>query len=143
MQNPDIHISEALYTDLPDIMELLEDLNLDMEDLHYSQFKVAKTKGNLIAAGRIRVHENGLNELCSLGVDPEFRNIGIGSAIVAQLLDQVKNSELSLVTEIPEYFMRMGFQSGDESNLVLKDKIRRCKEIYACKDPVVMVHRSS
>lgn len=133
-----IQIEAAINTDLPDIMELLEDLNLDMEDLHYTQFLVVKDKGEMIAAGRIRLHEDGLPELCSLGVHPEYRSRGIGKGIVCGLLEKYPQSKVWLLSEIPDFFEKTGFVKTDELPEILEDKSRRCRELYACSNPVVM-----
>lgn len=133
-----ILITDALNTDLPDIIELLEELNLDLEDVHYSQFKVAKNKGEVIAVGRLHSYENGLIELSSVGVLEEFRNQKIGSRIVQALLEKEQADEIFLLTDIITFFEKFGFKNSTEMPEVLEDKFKRCIEQYQCEKAQVM-----
>jgi N-acetylglutamate synthase-like GNAT family acetyltransferase len=132
-------IQAALNTDLPDIMELLEALNLDMEEVHYSEFFVCKDKGELIAAGRVRAHEDGVYELCSLGVLEDYRMAGIGTDIIKALVNKHSLDSVYVVTEIPEFFEKTGFVKSTHKSEYLQDKLKRCVEEYACKNPIIML----
>lgn len=123
--------------DFPEIIELLEELNLDMEEIDTDQFLVCKTQDKILGAGRIRIHDDCL-ELCSLGVLENERGKGIGKNIANALIDSNKDSDIFLVTEIPSFFMKVGFVDCVDFPEVLNDKINRCKEIYSCSKPVVM-----
>ena len=132
-------ILPALNTDLPDIIELLETLNLDMEDVHYSEFFVCKDKGELIAAGRVIAHEDGVFELSSLGVIEDYRRAGIGTDIVKALINKHSLDSVYVVTEIPEFFEKTGFVKSTHKSECLQDKLNRCIEEYACKNPIIML----
>lgn len=129
----------ALNTDIPDIFELLETLNLDMEDVHFSEFVVCKDKGELIAAGRVRQYDDGVCELCSLGVLEDYRSQGIGTAVVQALLQKHSLDQVYVVTEIPQYFEKNGFVPSKSQSAYLQDKLKRCVEELACSNPIVMV----
>jgi N-acetylglutamate synthase-like GNAT family acetyltransferase len=141
LQTVNNKILPALNTDLPDIIELLETLNLDMEEVHYSEFFVCKDKGELIAAGRVREYEDGVFELCSLGVLEDYRGAGVGIDIVKALLQKHSLDSVYVVTEIPTYFEKSGFVLSNVKSERLLDKQKRCVEEYACSNPVFMVSK--
>ena len=141
LQTVNNKILPALNTDLPDIIELLETLNLDMEEVHYSEFFVCKDKGELIAAGRVRQHEDGFYELCSLGVLEDYRGAGLGIDIVKALLQKHSLDTVYVVTEIPVYFEKSGFVLSNIKSESLQEKQKRCVEEYACGNPVFMVSK--
>jgi N-acetylglutamate synthase-like GNAT family acetyltransferase len=139
LQTVNNKILPALNTDLPDIIELLETLNLDMEEVHYSEFFVCKDKGELIAAGRVREYEDGAFELCSLGVLEDYRGAGIGTDIVKALMQKHSLDSVYVVSEIPDFFGKCGFVLSKHKSEFLQDKIKRCLEEYACSNPVLML----
>lgn len=130
----------AQPTDLPDILELLEELNLDMDDINYARFLVVRHKGEIVAAGRIKEHEEGTLELCSLGVTPEQRGKGLGRELIADLIKRAGMKPLWLVTEIPGYFTQFGFEAVPDSEIPpeLCDKVEKCLTELDCSKPVVM-----
>lgn len=131
---------EALSEDMPAITGLLTSLNLDMEDLHHSQFSVIRNNGEIVAAGRVRMHSDGTAELCSLGVWPDFRNKGYGGELTSRMFERAATDKLWLVTEIPSFFGRLGYVPVTGSiPEVLRDKQKRCREELDCSAPVVMV----
>lgn len=131
-------IEAAAATDLPDIMEILEDINLDMEELHYTQFVLGKHRREVVGAGRIRLHTDGTAELCSLGVMEAFRGCGLGTHISKALLQAFPQRPLWVVSEIPDYFARFGFAPAADYPAVLADKLQRCQTQYACTAAQVM-----
>ena len=131
-------IQAAHHTELPDILELLESLNLDMEDVHFSQFVVSRDKGELIAVARVYVHEDGTHELCSLGVLPDYRMRGIGTEILHFLQEKFHGTTLWAVSDIPQYFERCGFKPSSAFSAALAEKLKICKEELDCQNPVVL-----
>ena len=107
--------------------------------LHFSEFFVCKDKGELIAAGRVREYEDGVFELCSLGVLEDYRGAGIGTDIVKALLQKHSLDSVYVVTEIPEFFEKTGFVKSTHKSEYLQDKLKRCVEEYACKNPIIML----
>jgi|GEM_PF-1971721 len=141
MKPQNIPIAKAMPTDLPDIIELLEEMNLDMEDLHFSQFVCFKVKGELVAAGRVRLHDDGTHELCSLGVLPEHQGMGIGSAMVQVLLDKHVFDAVWVVTDIAGFFERFGFFAQSKPPESLLEKMERCVALYNCKKPQILCNQ--
>jgi N-acetylglutamate synthase-like GNAT family acetyltransferase len=135
MQTFQIKLAE--HFDLPDIIEILEELNLDMEDLDEDDWMVAVLKEEIVGVGRLRYFEDAC-ELASIGVLEEFRNQGIGTAIAKALLDDADLKEVYTVTEIPDYFSRLGFNASDKYPESMSQKLQRCKTELNCSKPAVM-----
>ena len=131
-------IQTATHHQLPDIIELLEMMNLDAEELDAEEFVVAHLDGEIIGIGRVRNYEDVL-ELCSIGVIESYRNKGIGTAIIQSLLSLYPEQSIYIVTEIPVFFKRFNFHETESFPESINEKVTRCKESYACERPVVMI----
>lgn len=134
---PSFQVKLAEHFDLPDIIEILEELNLDMEDLDEDDWMVAVLKEEIVGIGRLRYFEDAC-EMASIGVLEEYRNQGIGSAIAKALLDDADIKEVYTVTEIPNYFSRLGFAACDSFPESISQKLQRCKSELNCSAPAVM-----
>ncbi len=137
MSSLPIELVEALDSDLIDVLELLESVNLDMDQVHTQQFYLATLNDDIVGLGRILEHDD-CAELCSLGVLESQRGLSIGSKLVKALMAKAEGSPLYVVTDIPKYFERFGFQLTEVYPLSIADKLQRCIESYDCESPVVM-----
>lgn len=133
-------ISGASEHDWPAVLTLLEEINLDREGVAIQQFVVSRNDTSLIGAGRLRKHTDA-TELCSLGVKESHRNIGVGKALVKFLLEQA-GDEVYVVTDIPDYFGKLGFKPSEHYPASMEDKRLRCIVQYECLQPVVMSIRT-
>lgn len=131
-------ISLADHYELPDVIEVLEELGLDMEDLDEDDWIVAKVKDEVVGVGRLRFYDDAC-ELASIGVLEEHRGKGIGSAIIKALLEQDDVEKVYLVTEIQSYFERFGFNTTNEFPESISQKLQRCSKELNCQTPSVMV----
>lgn len=131
-------ISLADHFDLPDIIEILEELGLDMEDLDEDDWMVAKVNNEIVAVGRLRFYEDAC-ELSSIGVLEEHRGKDIGAAIINALLEQDDSSKVFAVTEIPSYFEKFGFSTTNQYPESINQKLKRCLNELNCQKPSVMV----
>jgi N-acetylglutamate synthase-like GNAT family acetyltransferase len=139
MKGQSLHmISKASVNDWKQVDQLVDIINLDRSDMHPEQFRICKAGSKVLGIGRIKRHNDCL-ELCTLGVDEGFRGQGIGKALVLALLEPEKEP-VYVVTDIPEYFEKLGFVPGNESIQSLQDKKKACVELLACKQPFIMVH---
>jgi N-acetylglutamate synthase-like GNAT family acetyltransferase len=134
-------ISNAFVEDWDMLMKLATDINLDRNDIHFDQFKVCKSGDRLVGIGRIKKNSDCL-ELCTLGVAEAFRGMGIGRALVRTLLKPWKEP-VYLVTDIPRYFEKLGFRRSRHAHKSLIEKQRNCREKLECRNPVIMIRRSS
>ena len=99
-------------------------LELDSNDLQPSQFVVAKKENKVIGFGRLRTYA-ACQELCSLGVIEPFRNKGAGTTISLELIKRA-TLPLYVVTIIPGFFTRIGFEETENFPEEISAKIRYC-----------------
>lgn len=135
MTNPIIRLAD--YSEIPDVIEILEELGLDMEDLDEDDWMLALVKGEVVGVARLRYYEDAC-ELASLGVLEDFRNQGIGRGIAKALLDDAEAKQVYTVTEIPDYFGRLGFVTASDFPDSIAQKLERCKTELNCSAPSVM-----
>lgn len=97
---------------------------LDDEDLQIKQFLIAHQNDTFIGFGRIRQHKDAI-ELCTLGVIPEFRGKGAGKKLTQELIKKAK-STIYVVSIIPEFFRKLGFEIISEYPSSMHQKHQRC-----------------
>lgn len=131
-------ISLADHYELPDVIEVLEELGLDMEDLDEDDWMVAKVNNEVVGVGRLRFYDDAC-ELASIGVLEEHRGKGIGSSIINALLEQDDSEKVFVVTEIQSYFERFGFNITSDFPDSILQKLQRCSKELNCQSPSVMV----
>ena len=136
------HIKLAEHFDLPDIIEILEELNLDMEDLDEDDWMVAVVKDEIVGVGRLRFYDDAC-ELSSVGVLEDFRQEGIGKAIIQALVSDASNDAVYTVTEIPAFFALSGFTQTDAFPESIDYKLQRCRNELSCSSPQVMMLKRS
>ena len=86
-----IIIERAKENDWAYIKEKLEKYALDKNNAKWEQFFVARLEKQVVGFGRI-IDRNGDIELASLGVDYNYRKIGIGKAILKFLIKEAKRA---------------------------------------------------
>jgi N-acetylglutamate synthase-like GNAT family acetyltransferase len=132
-------ISNALQRDWEQIVDLVNEINLDRLDMDLPQFKVCKVENAVVGIGRIKTHTDCI-ELCTLGVREAFRGKGIGTALVRALL-KGHDQAVYVVTEIPGFFEKLGFESGTFSLPSLQAKLKVCRDELACSQPEIMIRK--
>ncbi len=137
MTNPIIRLAD--YSEIPDVIEILEELGLDMEDLDEDDWMLAIVKGEVVGVARLRYYEDAC-ELASLGVLEEHRGKKIGKAIVQTLLADAGVDEVFVVTDIADYFKSIGFNEVETYPQSIQDKYNRCLSELQCQSPKVLVN---
>ncbi len=137
MRGLDYKISRPSEEDWSEVVRLAEDINLDRRAMRPGEFMVCKRDGMMLGIGRIRQHPD-CKELCTLGVVEAYRGLGIGTALVRHLLEGVKEP-VYVVTDVPGYFKRLGFEPNDTNLFSLNEKRRICLSELSCSDPVIMI----
>lgn len=109
----EIKICSTKEEDIPYIEEKLQKYLLDTTDIEWQQFLVAKSKNKPVAFGRIIDHRDYF-EIASLGVDYYHRKKGIGAKMLRFLIGEAKKRDntrpIYIVTHIPEFFKKFGFE---------------------------------
>lgn len=114
------------------IKQLVEELWLDNETMFPEEFRVLSDNGKVIAFGRLREYADVM-ELCSIGVPVEFQNKKFGTSIVKHLLSRAQRN-VYLVTVIPDFFTRFGFERIEKPPAPIERKLQRCNtEFYVGK----------
>lgn len=119
------------------ISRLIREFKLDGEDLSRDRMLVLRVSGNLAGFGRMKFHPDCL-EFCSLGVLPEYRNVGIGASIVEGMIRRAPAGMIHIATVVPGYFHRFGFRETDEIPPSLLRKIDVCAATCHSEKVVVM-----
>lgn len=102
-----MRIRRAEQKDLAEAVDLARRLDLDYAGMDEDAFWVAEESGKVVGIVALREHPDCL-ELCSLGVDPAFRERGVGRALIEALMAEA-SGDVHLATVIPEYFQALGF----------------------------------
>jgi N-acetylglutamate synthase-like GNAT family acetyltransferase len=132
----DVVITNASENDLPIIEQWARSFDLDCEEIFFKQFIVAKKNNTIVGFGRLRNYPE-CTELATLGVIPEERNKGIGTAIVNELI-KTGPSEIFVTCVIPHFFSRLGFRAVKKYPCVLQKKVEFCK-CYNFKEEEIFV----
>jgi len=110
---PGIVIRDARPADIGAIELLLRDAALPLEGIGDVQFAVAERDGRVVGSAGLEIHgDSGL--LRSVTVEPEWRDHGVGEALVRAVLDAAAACKLDpvvlLTTTAPDWFPRFGFE---------------------------------
>ena len=87
--------------------------------LNWRRFIVCVDKaGELIGCGQIKPHLDGSRELASIAVTPEHQRRGVGSALVAHLLN-LASPPIYLIcrARLGAYYARFGFRPGETDRM--------------------------
>ena len=120
------------------ITHFIKEYKLDDTCMYANQFIVCREGETLLGFGRIKKHKD-CDELSSLGVLPECRKKGIGKIVVNELIKRA-TQKLFLVTVIPDYFSKLGFEKTTQFPAVITAKQHDCKLVCGCELPTVMVY---
>jgi N-acetylglutamate synthase-like GNAT family acetyltransferase len=93
--------------DIRPAVELAAALDLGYPGMENDRIWVAEDQGRIAGLIALRTHADCL-ELVSLGVDPEYRNRGLGRKLVEALVD-ASEGDIHLATIIPRFFEAYGF----------------------------------
>ncbi len=110
-----ITISKASRDDLPEILELLDTVQLPQEGVaeHLDGFVIVRDGNRLVGCAGLE-HHDGLGLLRSVAVSPDSQHGGVGSKLTAALLKEAANSGMDevvlLTTSARDFFAhRFGF----------------------------------
>ncbi len=95
---------------MPEIVALAAKHHLDYEGMAADDFWVAARGDRVIGICGLKKHPE-CQELCSLGVEKNFRKMGVGRQLVRALLQET-SGDIYLATVIPEFFEKLGFEEA-------------------------------
>ena len=99
-------------------------------------FVVAELDGEVVGCASLYIYQTGLAEIRSVVVDESAKNQGQGQALVQYLLEfahQMELEQIIVLTYIPEYFTKLGFNVIEKSSLA--ENIIEDSEPSPHKDP--------
>jgi N-acetylglutamate synthase-like GNAT family acetyltransferase len=106
--------------DIPHAVDLARKLNLDYPGMEADPLWVAEDSGEVIGLVALKEHQD-CHELCALGVDPNFREKGIGKALVEAVMAAAPG-RVHLATVIPEFFEACGFEKSVDIPATFREK---------------------
>lgn len=101
-----------------------------------------QTKNQVIGCGYLHVYSNSLVEIRSLGVLPNFQQMGIGKKIMEKLLffAKKKYDRIFLLTKEEKFFQRVGFKLCNMNDLpekIYKD-CSHCPSYPICEEKAMI-----
>jgi N-acetylglutamate synthase-like GNAT family acetyltransferase len=115
----------AKKADSPQILNLAKKLELDYSGMEADDFLVAEDSRKIFGICALKKHKDCF-ELCSLGVDENYRKRGLGKKLILGVLKKAK-SEVYLATIIPEFFEKFGFEKSAQIPLSMVKKSDWCQ----------------
>ncbi|WP_019029567.1 argininosuccinate lyase [Colwellia piezophila] len=127
-----IHLLANFWADKGEILPRTRD-NI-IHDIQ--NFVVAELDGKVVGTASLYIYQTGLAEIRSVVVDVSAQQQGQGEALVQYLLEfayQMELEQIIVLTYIPQYFEKLGFNLIDKSSLA--ENIIEDSEPSPHKDP--------
>ncbi|MCX8079808.1 MAG: GNAT family N-acetyltransferase [Bacteroidia bacterium] len=124
-------VCRANADEMPEILKILSICELDARDCKPENFLLAKIGENIVGCIRHKIHPDGVAEICSLGVLPEFRNRGIAKCLFNEKLNELLEQgikEIYLITIDEKFFLPFGFEIKYKLPYFIEQKLNWCKE---------------
>ena len=103
-----MRVRKVRSEDIPAAVELARTLGLDYPGMESDRLWVAEESAEIVGLVALKEHPDCL-ELCGLGVDPRFREKGLGKTLVEALMAEAPG-DVHLATVIPGFFEAHGFE---------------------------------
>ncbi|MEK4482467.1 N-acetyltransferase [Paenibacillus sp. FSL R5-0876] len=107
------------------------------------QFVVAEIDGRFVGCGSLFKLGNDLVEIRSIGLNDEGKGKGVGSMILAKLVEEARNQKIPKVmalTYAVDFFLRNGFEVVQKE--IFPEKVWtdcvNCKKQHACDEIAVL-----
>jgi len=128
-----IVVREPSDKEFEEVKKWVEKFWLDNDNMQKEQFRVLIYNNSLAAFGRLRINDDA-TEICTIGVLTKFQKKGIGMAMVRSLLSSVEK-EAYLVTVIPKFFLKLGFEAVKQYPKSIQKKRDLCVTQYHVDTP--------
>ncbi|HTR44292.1 MAG TPA: GNAT family N-acetyltransferase [Thermodesulfovibrionales bacterium] len=133
-----LKVRPAQESDLAFIREELVRNNIDAENLDHREFLVAAEDGGIAGFGRLR-RTGQFYQIGCIAVVEEKRGRGVGSLLIKHLIENTPVKLVYIVTDLVEYFQRMGFVEMKESSKEFLDALDEACKVKGKPNTVVMV----
>jgi N-acetylglutamate synthase-like GNAT family acetyltransferase len=114
-------LRSATINDMPLIVRMIGEFDLDYEQLSPEQFLVIEEEGQIVAFGRLKPYPDAV-ELGSVGVRPDRRKMGYGKMMVEALIEKAPD-EIWITTNLRDYFRPFGFTESEKMPASIKNKL--------------------
>ena len=145
-------VRKAAMRDIPRILRLInsyaaQGIMLPRTEFEMSEnvrdFSVAYSDDALLGCGALHFYTPTSAEVRSLAVDPEYKQHGVGRAIVEALEREAIENDLESIfafTYVPGFFARLGFTEVERGELPLKawKDCLRCPKFNNCDEIAVL-----
>jgi len=113
-----IKYRKAKIEDVPFILDILNSVSGDIKNIDSNQFLIAQDKNKIIGCVRIQ-NIDGHFKLASLAVLPNYRRMGIGSALITKILDVNIKRPVYLFCNIKNesFYKKLGFKRIEIKNI--------------------------
>ena len=112
-------LREATEPDFQAIRRLIYRVQINPMSLDWRRFIIAvDASDKLLACGQLKPHGKDLVELASIAVEPEYRNEGIATAIIDELLKRAPRP-VYLICRAPmgSFYERWGFRALERAEM--------------------------
>jgi N-acetylglutamate synthase-like GNAT family acetyltransferase len=146
MKSDPFTLRPAEARDARAIRALIYQVGINPLGLDWRRFLIAvDEQGRLIGTGQIKPHGYGTRELASIAVQPEYREQGIGRAIVERLLaENPLPLYLTCASHNKPYYLKFGFRVLTEAEMPpyfrrLWRLVRLAKIIFRMKEDMLVM----
>ncbi|CAH0476474.1 unnamed protein product [Peronospora belbahrii] len=142
-------IRMATTNDIVSIMRLIQPLldddvlvSRDQEQIesNVNTFTVVERDGAIIACCTLQPYENNFAEMGCVAVDPNYRNLGKGNAMLGYIMRKATSMGITklfaMTTRTAHWFLERGFVEGTLNDLppskLAKVDVKRKSKVYIC-----------
>jgi len=134
-----VKVRHAIESDMAFIEAELKKNGIDTANLDNGEFVVATENGNITGFGRLRKTGKFYQIGCVVVVEKK-RGRGIGALIIKHLLDFAQVDMVYVLTDLVDYFRRLGFVEMKEGSKELFDALDEECRIKGKPNTVIMMH---
>jgi N-acetylglutamate synthase-like GNAT family acetyltransferase len=132
-------IRQATESDMGFIKDALIGNRIDVGDLDHNDFVVADEDGDITGFGSLR-KIGGFYQIGCVVVVEEKRGRGIGSLIVNHLLDFAQVDVVYVLTDLADYFKKLGFVEMKEGSKEVLDALDEACNVRGKPNMMLMVY---
>ncbi|MGB4705524.1 MAG: GNAT family N-acetyltransferase [Candidatus Saccharicenans sp.] len=118
-------VRKATEQDMPYVVRIAWRLALDYPGLEKDTFYVAEERGKIVGILGFRDFSE-FYELVAVGVLEEYREMGIGKKLVTEALKELAGKPVYLLTTVPPFYEKLGFEKAQEVPAALKKDSAWC-----------------